>query len=102
MAINTAISVFTDKIRKHVDSSNIAAGAFVDFSQPFVTLNHDIPIAKLISLVIEQNTVSLLRNCLYNRKQGVNHNGFLSSPCTINAGVSQGSILRHLLFSYLH
>lgn len=95
---NTAISTFTDKIRKQIDTGKFSVGVFVDFSKAFDTLNHDILINKLRSFGFETNSLSLLHTYLRNRTQVVNINNMLSDSKVTNIGVPQGSILGPLLF----
>jgi hypothetical protein len=60
---------------------------------------HDILLDKLSAYGMSTDSVSLLESYISNRKQQIKINSILSSWADIQKGVSQGSILKALLFN---
>ena len=60
---------------------------------------HDILLDKLSAYCMSTDSVSLLESYISNRKQQIKINSILSSWADIQKGVSQGSILKALLFN---
>ena len=73
-------------------------GVFIDISKGFDNVRHKGLLLKLSLNGISGNLLKPLRDFLYCRKQQVVLNGQNSSWQNVNAGVTQGSILRPLLF----
>ena len=72
---------------------------FYDLSKAFDTINHDLLLAKLKAYGFSHNALAFMLSYLKNRSHRVNINNNFSTWGEIIAGVSQGSILGHLLFN---
>ena len=71
---------------------------FIDFSNAFDTVVHEILLAKLNHYGVCDTSLSWFRDYLCHRKQYVNINDQISDELDILCGVPQGSILGLLLF----
>ena len=87
----------TEEIRNTIDNGNYGCRVFIDL-KAFDTVNHSIFLMKLEHYGIRG--VALAWFCSYrsNRKQYVSVNGYISETLQIRCGVSQGYVLRPLLF----
>ena len=90
------IGDLTDDIS--VNKNKITSAVFIDFKKAFDTVDHDILNKKLNLLEIQDTNLRLLIDYLSNRKQRTQANNTISGSQEITCGVSQGSILRPLLF----
>ena len=82
-----------------MDSNNVPVNIYINLSKAFDTLNHSILLSKLEYYGITGRSYDLLKNYLSNRSQYVEFNGHISNTLpNISTGVSQGSVLRLLLF----
>ena len=70
------------------------ASVLMDLSKAFDCLLHAIPLDKLSAYGVSDNSVSLLKSYLSNRKQQIKVNSVLSNWADIHKGVPQGSILQ--------
>ena len=73
------------------------SGIFVDLQKVFVTVNHDILIAKLEHYGIRRNVLNWFQPDLSQRSQFVSINGSNSSLMRTSCRVPQGSVLGQLL-----
>ena len=87
-----------DKILNAIDNGEVVLGVFLDLSQAFSTINHDILFSKLYKYGVRSITLDWFKSYLSNRKQYVYFNNCTSSKENLVCGVPQGSILGPLLF----
>ena len=73
-------------------------GFFLDFSEAFDTIQHDIPLEKLEHYGIRGILLNLMKSYLSNRHQLVFKGDLQSELLLITDGVPQGSVLGPLLF----
>ena len=95
---NMALIVLMDKILNAIDNGEVVLGVFLDLSQAFSTINHDILFSKLYKYGVRSITLDWFKSYLSNRKQYVYFNNCTSSKENLVCGVPQGSILGPLLF----
>ena len=88
-----------EKWKNTLDKGKHIGAVFMDLSKAFVTINHDLLIAKLKAYGFSYNALSFMLSYLKNRSPRVSINGSFSTWEEIIAGVPQGSILGHLLFN---
>ena len=67
---------------------------FIDLSKAFDTVNHNILLEKLEHYGIRGSALRWFCSYLSDRRQFVEFNGYCLTPCIIQCGVPQGSILR--------
>ena len=84
------------------DDGHEVRGVFFDISKAFVRVWHEGLLFKLQQNGISGELITLIKDFLSCRKQGVVLNGQYSSWSDVKAGVLQGSILGSLLFLILH
>ena len=87
-----------DKISSAIDGNDYSVGLFIDLSKAFDTRDHKILFNKLHHYGIRGMALDWFKSYFKNRTQYVDYNGFQSSKLDIKCGVSQGSILRLILF----
>ena len=87
-----------DMITHELDLGNTPINIYIDLSNTFDTLDHNILISKLQHYGIKWAALQLLLSYLSNRKQFVQYGDLLSQKTDILMGVPQGSILGPLLF----
>ena len=87
-----------DNLINCLDNGEYVIGIFLDFSKAFDTVDHNILLQKLFSYGIRGSALNWFQSYLTNRYQFVTHNGVSSEKKEVKDGVTQGSILRPLLF----
>jgi hypothetical protein len=75
------------------------AAIFLDTEKVFDTTWHPGLLYKLSKLQLTVKLIKLVSSCLSHRKFSVSVEGELSIPTEIDAGVPQGSVLTHTLYS---
>ena len=93
-----ALMLLMDDLITSLEKGNIVLGVFLDFSEAFDTVNHDILLNKLEHYGIRCNALCWFQSYLTDRKQYVTYNGAASTTKTIKCGVPQAFILGPLLF----
>ena len=93
-----AATLFTDDIRKLVDSKNLVGCVFIDFSKAFDTLSHSKLLSKLPAYGITGIEYEWFTSYLFNRQQLVKYNNHTYHQYPLKCGVPQGLIIGPLLF----
>ena len=88
-----------EKCKKAVDKGECISALFMDLSEAFDTINHDLFLEKLKAYGFLLNARKLMHSYLKNRKQQVQISNKFSSENTVIAGFPQGSIDGQLLFN---
>ena len=88
----------TDTLKKAMDKKLVTCGLFLDFSNAFDTVNHNILLSKLYHYGIRGTPFKWFENYLSNRTQFVKIGNTKSNCETITCGIPQGSTLGPLLF----
>ena len=70
-----ALMTLMNKIKKFLDRNEYVIGIFLDFSQAFDTVDHDILLQKLSMYGVRGNALSWFQSYLDNRKQFVSWKG---------------------------
>ena len=98
---DTAIIIFIDKIMSAINVDEIVLGVFLDFSQAFDTVNHQILLMKMYKYGIKGIALSWFESYLSNGNQYVSFSNHNYESMLISCGVPQGSIWVHFCFCYM-
>ena len=90
---------FTKEIWENVDKENIVCSIFVDLQKASDTVEHDILLTKLEHDGISGIANNCFKSFLFDRKQFVSINGYVSNQASVRYGVRQGSVLDPLKLS---
>ena len=96
-----ALTHLYNDISSSIENKQFTVGIFIDLSKAFDTVDHNICnifLQKLEHYGIRGTALKWFCSYLNDRKQFVEFRGHCSTPCKIQCGVSQGSILEPLLF----
>ena len=76
----SAVTLFTDHIRKSMNDGKLTGSIFIDLSKAFDTLSHVQILENLSSTEVKGVEYKLLQNYLFIRKQTVIYDGVASDP----------------------
>ena len=93
-----AVTHLFDKIVSLIDNKQFTVVIFIDLSKAYDTVDHIILLERLEHYGIRDTALKWFCSYLGDRKQFVEFHGHCSTPCKIQCGVPQGSILGPLLF----
>ena len=93
-----AILQFTRNIAQNFDNGKFTLGIFIDLSNAFDIVNHQILLKKLKHYGVNEKTLTWLRSYLSQRKQYIENSNDIKYLLEIDHGVPQGSIVGPLLF----
>ena len=88
----------TDNWAFNIDRGYVNTVVFLDIKKAFDTVDHPILLSKLYLYGVIGNAYELLSSYLDNRTQRCAVNGVISHTCILTCGITQGTILRPLLF----
>jgi len=88
-----AVIEMVDKISDAIDNKYYSLGVFIDLSQAFDTLYHNILLGKLEYYGIRDMALMWFKSYLQNCSQFVAYNGHNSFKLPLTCGVPQGPLL---------
>ena len=91
------LSFLDDKILKGFDNGMHTCMILIDLQKAFDTINHEIMLDKLLPIGFSKNTINWYESYLVGLHFTVEVANRVSKFTNISCGVSQGSILGHLL-----
>ena len=94
---NHSLTSLTEMIRKALDEDKFACGAFIDLQKAFDTVDHGI-LSKLNHYGVRGASYQWFKSYLTGRQQYATTAHLKSDLCSINYGVTQGSVLGPILF----
>ena len=98
-SVQHALIALLEKSRLSLDNKGYGGAILMDLSKAFVTLSHDLLIAKLHAYGFSKKTFFFIKSHLSNRWQRTKINNSYSSWTELLLGVPQDSILGPLLFN---
>ena len=94
----TALHELISKLITNIENKLSNLILFIDFRKAFDYVNSDLLLMKLCNYGFSSNSLKLISNYFYDRKQITKYKDCLSQPLPICLGVPQGSILGPLFF----
>ena len=94
-----AIMCATEFIRKETDKNKFVTAAFLDLSNAFDSINHEILSIKLDNLGFDKSALKLIGSFLSDRVQSVVLNDIFSDSLSFARSVPQGTVLGPFLFT---
>ena len=95
---SSALTTVLDDVIGQLNRSETGIVAFLDFQKAFDTINHSLLLNKIKNAGVGNNTLRLLQNYLYNRKQRTKLHSEVSTLRDVSVGVPQGSTVGPLMF----
>ena len=95
---HSLITMF-EKRKKNLDQGGECGALFVDLSEAFDCLQHDLLLAKLNAYGFNYKSLKLISSFLSNRKYGAKINSSFSEWKHLLIGIPQGFVLGPLLFN---
>jgi len=97
----TSLISSTDAILRAIDQTKATAVVYLDMSNAFDSVKHEILIMKLKNIGLSSSALTWFCSYLSQRSQVVRINSTLSDALPITCGVPQGSVHGALLFSFM-
>ena len=95
---DTYLSYLNDKILSGFDQGKVTGMILIDLYNAFDTIDHTVPLSKLVYIVLLDSAISWFKWHLSNMSSFVNVKNDYSDPGDLNCGVPQDSSLGPLLF----
>ena len=96
---NLAVTYLYETTLQLRDCGHEVASTFLDLAKAFNSVDHKILLSKLEQCGVRGVAYQLMKSYLSNRMQYVSTDAkYSSNMCTVETGVSQGSVLGSLLF----
>ena len=95
----TALLKVTDDVMRATDSGRVTVLVLLDFSKAFDTVHHDLLLAILHYMGLDESAISFFQSYLAGRTQVVEVSGKVSAATPLDVGLGQGTILAPTLFS---
>ena len=93
-----AVLQFVNNLTQTIDNGNYSVGIFLDLSNAFYAVDHDILLCKMSHYGIKGIALNWFNAYLSNRKQYVVFNGVNSNLINISCGIPLGFVLGPILF----
>ena len=98
LSTNIALTRVTEEILLNIGDKLVTGAVFIDLRKAFDTVDHTLLIAKLKNIGFSAPVINWFTSYLSSRTAVTSINNITSTPQPVTVGVSQGSILGHLLF----
>ena len=97
---STSLAIFNalKNLHENWNENNFRGCVFIDFSQAFDTIDHNILTEKLKLYGFDKNSLNFMENYMSNRTQKNTVNGHTSSSAQVTYGMAQGFLLGPSLF----
>ena len=95
---SSALLQFSDDILQNMEDGSVMGVVFLDLKKAFNTVNHRVLLLKLRTLGVDNSAAALYKSYLTNQCQRTVKGSTVSTPCLVNIGVLQGTVLSPLFF----